>query len=889
MKFIRYLITIITLSVALIVPCSAGVFTWMESTLPQLSTLFQSCLTVPPFNNFSISAHVLPVQSSGLTSWIPTGVEVQKDKLIKFSWSTRGIEPKPRRYVVLYRIDPRFIVPQVFIKEVDYTGDTVFDFEHFKNGQLVKYQNNSIMTFHKRIMDYTDYFNFQGRNKIPIYSGDVINITLGSAGVFFGSESIIPLVYNNTEFNRFSWFTNEEIASVFTPSSGIDNEIIYASADTWCDALNNSTVDSSMVCANHTYKFSDAPLDVLYGDLKDEYKFHDIKDTLQSCPTGANTMSLNSLCIYDQGRGMRITANGEVIKKTEDKFVYSDFLQKYFLYYKASSSGTLDISTDWQISNMFVNFSQFMNTWDNFAQVSDIMDYVHSDSSVDLSAKFLHFGRYIMIIEIGNGDYAVSQEDLNSIEVEYGIADSNSLVDSTKFVIFGQSSKILNNQSVDADKDGYLWLKVDNTNTNLDGELIVNISTYTGSTWFSTILYDKIISEIRNKVLTLTKTFYTELINNPQLKQAAQALLIIYVIMYGLFFMVGAIEIKALDGVVRVVKIVIVVTLFGPNSWTFFNDHLFSMFTEGIEYLMTLVIGMPGSNNNIFGFIDPIFDRYSNPQIWSLLAIQLLQIHTGLTFFAIMVIYGLLGYLRSVIEVIVGYCIALIVIAVMISLAPFFITFMLFERTRGMFDNWLSLLFSYTISPTILLILFLIVDQLVSTQINQVVFEACWDCFIPIQLGLDLTHIGIPLNFSFKLPFLDCIPFYMTNVPDGSYCDADGNFMRLAVSSFLFFIYCSMSSGMISYVNMITAQLTNVMPARQEGDVQKPNNPIESVISDMNKIYRPVKSIATSPIRVFKSKVIDQKYRVQSGSDKDKSDKPNYAGRISSGSRHDNP
>ena len=44
----------------------------------------------------------------------------------------------------------------------------------------------------------------------------------------------------------------------------------------------------------------------------------------------------------------------------------------------------------------------------------------------------------------------------------------------------------------------------------------------------------------------------------------------------------------------------------------------------------------------------------------------------------------------------------------MISLAPFFIILMLFEKTKSLFDNWISTLLSYVVQPTILLIFFFI-------------------------------------------------------------------------------------------------------------------------------------------------------------------------------------
>src|SRR4051812_31586493 len=63
--------------------------------------------------------------------------------------------------------------------------------------------------------------------------------------------------------------------------------------------------------------------------------------------------------------------------------------------------------------------------------------------------------------------------------------------------------------------------------------------------------------------------------------------------------------------------------------------------------------GASSSKGNVFGFIDPIIDKFTNIDVWALLFIQLLQFYNGLTFFAIMTIYGLVIYFRAVLEVIV--------------------------------------------------------------------------------------------------------------------------------------------------------------------------------------------------------------------------------------------
>lgn len=160
--------------------------------------------------------------------------------------------------------------------------------------------------------------------------------------------------------------------------------------------------------------------------------------------------------------------------------------------------------------------------------------------------------------------------------------------------------------------------------------------------------------------------------------------------------------------------------------------------------------------------------------------------------------------------------------------------------------------------------------------------RACWDStFIPIEIGLDLTHMNIPINFSFKLPFLPGIPFFAPNVTEinnaQDLLNSTGTFLVIFTSSLLFYAYCLMCYGLVDYVTIVVAQLTNVTPARQEGDFQRPANPTKSIMQDMESVARPVKDLAFAPARIFKDKVIDQNYKARKS---DLDGKKEYTGKI---------
>lgn len=827
---------------------------WMNSSLDGLASLFSTCLETPKNISFNSDMKTLDLSNSG--NWVATGTRVKGGKLLEFNWNLESVTTLPRKHLVMYRIDPRFPVPQIFVQNYDYTQQKyVSDFGQFQNGKLLDHQQNSSSnttnqnidySWLDQIANYNNYFNFIGRQGIPVHTGDIVNITLVNARSFFVTS----------DFSNELDSTSKELGLIYTASPISDNKIIYTSVNSWCNSTRINNV-ANPYCVNGVYRNPSNVLLALEGQINDP-GFNQILPDINSCL--ASGINQNSLCFFDKGRGMKISINNQVIKDTNSTFIHSDFLNKDLLYYQSGSSGTLNISTDWQIKSMFPNFDQRMNSWIKYQDVYQLTsDLTSQDQYSDM--QFFHFGRYIMEIEIGNSNNS------NGVNVEYIVSDSApSNTDS--------GTKVDRYLKTNAPQDGYLWLRIDNTTTN-QGTLNVHYTNYIGSAVFTSIVYDKLVGPLRSQFNSLTQLIYKKLTNNATLQRIAQSLLVLYIIVYGLLFLLGATKITIEDIVLRVLKIGVIITLFSEESWNFFNNNLFQIYVGGIDYLMTSVIDTTSSANNVFGFIDPVFDKYTNGRIWMLLFIQLIQIQNGLTFLALMTIYSILIFFKAVLEVIVGYCLAFLGLAVMISLAPLFILLMLFKQTHSIFDNWLSTLFSYMIQPTMLLVFFLFIDQMIDTQLSGAIAKACWACVIPLKLGMDLTHLGIPLSFSLTLPFLPCIPFHSTNLASANDAVAafsySETYLAVATSSILFYAYCAMSKGLAEYSSALASQLTGVTTEGAE----------KSVIDD-------IKSITTKPIKstlsAIKSKTIDQKREAAP----DKKERPmDYSDKISSGSRYD--
>lgn len=395
-KSLAYLILILCYQTPTIAKADDfATFDWMTAPLSGLASLFSQCLEAPTSIGFNVASQTLNLANQG--KWVSTGSKVKSGKLLRFDWSTKGIEARARKYLILYRIDPRFSAPQIYIQTYDYIkSEYVSDFHQFQSGKLVNYQSKPYINWSERITDYTSYFDFSGRSGIPVNTGDIINITLAKTADFFTSLGDFT-----TELDD-----GQATASInYTPSYVKDNQIIYTQASVWCAALDSVGTYSNAVCAQGKYKNTNSAKSFIVGK-PEEPKFSTLLTSLQSCPDGTNTKDLDSLCYYDNGRGMKISIGGQSIKDEGVGFIHSNFLNKNFFYHKAESAGDLKLATSWDIDKMFVGFDQKLSNWNSYADF-DALEAALNGGIIDLNMNYLHFGRYILAVEIGNGDKTI--------------------------------------------------------------------------------------------------------------------------------------------------------------------------------------------------------------------------------------------------------------------------------------------------------------------------------------------------------------------------------------------------------------------------------------------------------------------------------------------------
>jgi type IV secretory pathway VirB6-like protein len=225
-----------------------------------------------------------------------------------------------------------------------------------------------------------------------------------------------------------------------------------------------------------------------------------------------------------------------------------------------------------------------------------------------------------------------------------------------------------------------------------------------------------------------------------------RVMLVLTIAFLGASVLTGFSSLTHKEMLILVLKIGIVLQLISPTSWEFFNTTLFKFFTHGIGQITGIIFGagnvspvpvdlpdgIPASEEckrqTLAGFtafddvLAQLFSRATTMKVLSLL------VYRGEGILYVPIIYiCLVVVLFILLKSLLVYLVSILVISVVISLAPLFISFILFEKTKYIFDNWLKTLISYFIQPIIIMTFAFFVLQIFVAQMHSLLgVRVCW-------------------------------------------------------------------------------------------------------------------------------------------------------------------
>jgi type IV secretory pathway VirB6-like protein len=234
----------------------------------------------------------------------------------------------------------------------------------------------------------------------------------------------------------------------------------------------------------------------------------------------------------------------------------------------------------------------------------------------------------------------------------------------------------------------------------------------------------------------LMKRIYKGVVNNTEYINMVRALLVLYILFFAYAYLMGMVEKPRTEFITKVVKFGIIAQLISPDSWDFFYNNFFAAFVDGVLQIAVL-IATP------FADYDPASPWYSMDQILKKFASAETAAKVGSTLFSniagfllIIVFYiSLALFIIAAIKALTVYIVAYIGIAFMVALAPLFIIFLLFDKTRELFEEWVNQLVAFSLQQIILFAgLGMFAALLFHFLTEAVGYRVCWETWFNFSL-----------------------------------------------------------------------------------------------------------------------------------------------------------
>ena len=375
--------------------------------------------------------------------------------------------------------------------------------------------------------------------------------------------------------------------------------------------------------------------------------------------------------------------------------------------------------------------------------------------------------------------YTVAPMQKSNVTGEYEYDVSDLAKDNWDDVTFkdGAAEITISNE----DKEGMLFFMIDNTDYKDKHSKAESIGQYK-------LIVSKeeaneksalggVLSDIVNYIRTIfigdghdkqgrVQIIFNNLVKDSTIIHAIRALLVFYIAFTGISFMIGISPITQQEGIIRLIKIAIVITLISPQSWEFFNTHLFQFFSGAAMELIARICTpfydryFPITNDateltkNVFYMFDEPIKTLFTAQVWyKILSLFLTNLVGAL--FAIIIIASIVIFFICVIKATIIYIIAIITMSILFILAPLFISFILFKRTAQMFNYWIYQFIGVVLQPvlvfTAISLLFYVFKVALYASLSFAACKVCflgfyvpiadWDiCFIPGYIALYGGH-----------------------------------------------------------------------------------------------------------------------------------------------------
>lgn len=280
---------------------------------------------------------------------------------------------------------------------------------------------------------------------------------------------------------------------------------------------------------------------------------------------------------------------------------------------------------------------------------------------------------------------------------------------------------------------------------------------------------DTVMTFLTTALNSTAQTIFTQLVVESEYRNSLKAILVMYIVIHGILFLGGLLEISQREYVTMAIKLIIVIQLTtSQQSWNLFNSYFFEFFTSGLAQMIDIVTSnIPGSSDGGFSFFDSLlgllFSYETNVKIFALIA----SFPCG--FIAALIIYAAFFlFTIGIAQSVMIYLLASMGIDLLIIVAPIFIIFMLFKTTKPLFENWLNMFIGFFMQAVIVMAALNLMAQMIVDQIYLILgFEACYNNWIFV--GSFVISKAWQICPFYNTTDIIAVPGYWTN-DQGEWC-----------------------------------------------------------------------------------------------------------------------
>lgn len=241
----------------------------------------------------------------------------------------------------------------------------------------------------------------------------------------------------------------------------------------------------------------------------------------------------------------------------------------------------------------------------------------------------------------------------------------------------------------------------------------------------------KLVSVFVDPLTAVMERLYNGIVKDSIFIELVRSLMVLYIVFVGYTIVISGMDAVKKDVVMRLIKLGLVATLISDVSWSFFYDHFFQLFLGGTQVIAGIFLS-PFTNydpNDPWYSMDSLLAMLWSRETWTKISSTLFSQAIGFIYIPAMAI-AMGVFMLALARALITYLLAFTTIAILIVMAPIFIIFTLFEKTKDLTKEWMNQLAVVALQQIILMAALGMFAAVIIMFLQRTVgYNVCWNVF----------------------------------------------------------------------------------------------------------------------------------------------------------------